>query len=101
MPRSLRAGMIADFFFFFIWSEVEVEEGFGVSSTFEEAEDEWLEAVEEVLWRVRVGCVAWAAAEALEAAFLGSTYLTLIRILLRRVAGEGRAVKEFVGVLTR
>lgn len=43
MPRSLRAGMIADAFFFFFWSRV----GAGMSSAFEEAE-EWPEGVEDV-----------------------------------------------------
>ena len=90
--------MIEDFFFF--WSEVDVWEVLGVSSAFEEAE-EWPEAAEVIFLRVRVGCVAWAIEETLEAAFLGSTYLTLMRILFRREAGEGRVINGSVGMSTR
>ena len=90
MPRSLRAGMMADAFFFFVWSSG----GAGTSSAFEEAE-EWPEAVEESV----VG--AWAVAEAFDAALLGSTYLTLIRILFRRAAGEGRISTGLEGVSMR
>ncbi len=98
MPRSLREGMTEDFFFFFFWSGVErADEARVLSSAFEEME-ELLEFAEGVCWRVGFdggGCAL------LEAAFLGSTYFTLMRILLRRAAGEGRLAGGSEGILTR
>ena len=73
--------MIVDFFFFFLIS--------GVASSSEADEEEGR------------GNLSLSFAFALAAAFLGSTYLTLTRILWRREEGEGRVVHSGLGIGTR
>ena len=78
-----RAGVMEDFFFCFCLSSGAA--GSGVSSSSSEAEPE-----PEDVFSIGADCAS-------KAAFCGSTYLTLMRILLRREAGEGRVLHSDVG----
>ena len=87
MPRAERAGIMEDFFFFFCLSSGAA--GSGVSSSPSEAEAEPEDGLSfDVDW-------------AFEAAFCGLTYFTLMRILLRREAGEGRVLHSVAGGVRR
>ena len=87
MPKAERAGVIEDFFFFFCLSSGAA--GSGVSASLSEAEAE----PEDVL--------SSGFDSDFEAAFCGSTYFTLMRILLRREAGEGRVLHSVAGGVRR
>lgn len=87
MPMAERAGVMADFFFCFCLSSGAA--GSGVSSSSSEAEAE----PEEVF--------SFGSDCAFRAAFCGSTYFTLMRILLRREAGEGRILHSDAGGVRR
>ena len=87
MPMAERAGVMEDFFFFFCLSSGAA--GSGVSSPSSEAEAE----PEEVF--------SFGADRAFKAALCGSTYFTLMRILLRREVGEGRVLRSVAGGVRR
>ena len=87
MPMAERAGVMEDFFFFFCLSSGAAVSGMSSSSSEAEAEPE------EVF--------SFGADCAFKAAFCGSTYFTLMRILLRREAGEGRTLHSVAGALRR
>ena len=105
MPRSLREGMIADDdavpCLFFPWSDgTWLGVTLSSAAAFDEAEERF-EALDVVCSRVGRfwATAAWPAT--FEAAFRGSTYLTLMRILFRRSAGDGSVDLGLVGGLTR
>ena len=87
MPMAERAGVMEDFFFCFCLSSGAA--GSGVSSSSSEAEPE-----PEEIFPFGADCAS-------KAAFCGSTYFTLTRILLRREAGEGRVLHSVAGGVRR
>ena len=82
-----RAGVMEDFFFCFCLSSGAA--GSGVSSSSSEAEAE-----PEDVFSFGADCAS-------KAAFCGSTYFTLMRIFLRREAGEGRVLHSVAGGVRR
>ena len=87
MPKAERAGVMEDFFFFFCLSSGAAGSGMSASPSEAEAEPE-----DDLSF-----CVDWA----FKAAFCGSTYFTLMRIFLRRDAGEGRVLHSVAGGMRR
>ena len=86
IPRAEREGMIEGFFFFFCFSRF----GLGASSSEDELEVEMLEVCDFLLCSDGTFSLDSFSC-AIDTAFFGSTYLTLMRIFLRREAGVGRA----------
>ena len=87
MPMAERAGVMDDFFFFFCLSSGAAGSGMSTSSSEVEPEPE--------------EDLSFGADFAFKAAFCGSTYFTLMRILLRREAGDGRGLHSVAGGVRR